>query len=89
MQVAVEKIGAVIGPGGRVIQGARDTSGAESINVSSALLCDSLYLHSCHRGPLVHGCYVQLLERSRVAPCVGCVTWFGAVVDGAFRRGAD
>ena len=47
MQVAVEKIGAVIGPGGRVIQGARDTSGAESINVSSAHVFDSSYWHFC------------------------------------------
>lgn len=33
-QVAVDKIGAVIGPGGRNIQAARDASGADSINVS-------------------------------------------------------
>lgn len=52
MQVAVEKIGAVIGPGGRVIQGARDTSGAESINVSPAQPPGSLYLRLRRRLPL-------------------------------------
>ena len=51
MQVPVSKIGLVIGPGGRMIQGIRDDTGCSDISVrspSTLLLCQSYVSYLGH-----------------------------------------